>query len=81
MDSNAIKELLYGGIKELMNNRNYYYNSGAGAEYSHWTESGEQAITDYTNLIGRKILEIQAQELDKRAKELVIEGLKGKTND
>jgi len=81
MDSNAIKELLYGGIKELMNNRNYYYNSGAGAEYSHWTESGEQAITDYTNLIGRKILEVQQQELDKHAKELVINGLKGKTND
>jgi hypothetical protein len=81
MDSNAIKELLYGGVKELMNNREYYYHSSVSSDYSHWTTNGEKAIINYMSLIGCKILEIQAQELDKRAKELVIDGLKGKTND
>jgi hypothetical protein len=77
MDSNAIKELMYGGVKELMNNRTYYYYSNVGQNYSHWTEEGQQALAEYMNLMGYKMLEIEEASLNQRAKELVLKGLKG----
>jgi len=79
MDSNAIKELMYGGVKELMNNRTYYYYSNIGQNYSHWTEEGQQALAEYMNLIGYKMLEIEEASLNRRARDLVLKGLKGET--
>jgi len=77
MDSESIKALLYGSIKELSRNRKYYYHSSVGINYSHWTEEGVAALSDFMNLMAHKMQEIEAVELDKRAKELVIKGLKG----
>jgi len=79
MDSNAIKELMYGGVKELMNNRTYYYYSNIGQNYSHWTEEGQQALAEYMNLMGYKMLEIEEASLNRRARDLVLKGLKGET--
>ena len=77
MDSNAIKELMFGSIKELSLNRKYYYHSAIGINYSHWTEEGVKALSDFMNIMAHKIHEAEASELNKRAKELVINGLKG----
>jgi len=79
MEANAIKELLYGGIRELMSNRNYYYHSNVGQNYCHWTESGQKAVAEYINLVGYKIIEIEEARLNQRAKDLVIKGLKGES--
>jgi len=79
MDKGTIKELMYGGIQELMRNRRYYYHSSVGSNYSHWTEDGKIALADYTNLMVCKMFEAEESDLDKRAKELVIKGLKGDT--
>jgi hypothetical protein len=77
MNSNAVKELMYGGIHQLMKNRQYYYHSAVGASYCHWTEEGKEALADYINLMGHKLLEAEEIELNQRAKNLVINGLKG----
>jgi hypothetical protein len=77
LEEDAIKALMYGGIRELMHNRKYYYYSTVGSTYSHWTDEGKEALNDYMNIIGYKILEAEERALDKRAKELVIKGLKG----
>ena len=77
MDKQAIKELLYGGMAELISNRDYYYRSSAGYHYSNWTEAGIKAISEYTGMMGNKILEAEAEELHKQAKDMVIRGLKG----
>ena len=77
MDTNAIKELIYGGVRQLMMNRDYYYRSSAGANYSHWTEAGKTALVDYMNLMAYKMIEAEEVELNQRAKNLVIKGLKG----
>jgi len=79
MDRQAVKELMYGGVAELMRNRHYFYHSSVGAQYSHWTEEGQKALAEYMTLIGCKMLEAEHEELDKRAKDLVINGLKGKS--
>lgn len=77
MDKQALKELLFGGVMELMRNRNYYYHSPVGQNYCHWTEQGQKAVAEYLNLIAYKILEEEERELDQRAKDLVIKNLKG----
>ena len=77
MNKQAVKELMYGGLQELMRNKNFYYYSTVGYQYSHWTESGLEALHDYMNVIGWKMLEAEEADLDTRAKEIVIKGLKG----
>ena len=77
MDTSSIKELMFGGIKELSHNPKYYHYSTIGINYSHWTAEGKAALADFMGIMAHKIHEAEAAELNKRAKELVINGLKG----
>lgn len=77
MDDNALKDFIYGGTRELMKNRKYYYHSSVGAQYSHWTDEGFKALGDFMNLVGHQMIVNEEAALDKRAKELVLKGLKG----
>jgi len=79
MDRGSLKELMYGGINELVRNRKYYYHSPVGTNYSHWTEEGKVALAEYTNLIVWKMFEAEEAELRQKAKEMVIQGLKGES--
>ena len=77
MEKDAVKAIMYGGINELMNNKDYYWRSSVGAPYSQWTEQGTKVLLEYTLQMARHIQEAEDKELNKRAKELVIKGLKG----
>ena len=79
MDDQALKDFIYGGTRELMKNRKYYHHSSVSVEYSRWTDEGANAITDFMNLVGHQMLQIEQADLDKRAKDLVLKGLKGNT--
>lgn len=76
MEKQAIKELMYGGVSELMNNSRYYYRSSVGNSYSHWTEEGKIALQEYMKEITQFIYEAEQVALDKRAKDLVLKELK-----
>ena len=80
MDDSALKDFIYGGVRELMKNRKYYYISSAGAEYCRWSDDGAKALSEFMNLVGRQMIINERAELDKRAKELVLNGLKGQTS-
>ena len=41
MQKGAIKDLVYGGLEEIKNNRNYYYHSSVGFGYSHLTDEAK----------------------------------------
>jgi len=75
MDRPAIKDFVYGGMMELMRNRQYYYNSGVGSSYNHWTEEGKAALVDYMNLVASKMWEAEQRDLDSRAKQQVLDNL------
>lgn len=75
MEKGAIKQLMYGGIKELMNDRRYYYNSGMGKRYSHFTDDGKIALYEFVSEIAAYITDAENEELDKRAKEMVLKEL------
>jgi hypothetical protein len=77
MDRNAIKEVLYGGILELMRNHEHYYYSAVGGDYSHWTDAGRTALAEYLDTMGYLMLQAEEKELDQRAKDIVLNGLKG----
>ena len=77
MKKSSIKDLMYGGILELMNNSEHYYNSGMGSKYNHFTESGKESVHAFLILMSEIMLIAESELLDKRAKELVVKGLKG----
>jgi len=68
---------MYGGINELMNDRDYYRRSAVNSRYSEWTEKGQTALMEYAVLMASYIQQAEDKELNKRAKDLVIKGLKG----
>ena len=80
MKKSAIKDLCYGGMIELLNNRTYYYHSSVGAGYSHLTEDGKEAVVEFMNMIAYKIKEAEDDDLNERAKQQVLAELK-KSND
>ncbi len=78
MKKSAIKDLCYGGMLELLNNRNYYYHSSVGAGYSHLTEEGKEAVVEFMNLVAFKMKEAEDADLNERAKQQVLNELKKK---
>jgi hypothetical protein len=76
MDKAAIKDLVYGGLEELMNNNRYYYHSSVGSAYSHLTEDGKAAVSEFMDLMAWKIKECNNADLNERAKQQVIAELK-----
>lgn len=76
MKKEALKDLIYGGISEIIKNKRYYYHSSVGASYSHLTEEGQAALSEYMNFMIYKMHETEQQELDAHAKELVLKELK-----
>ena len=77
MEKQAIKELMYGGLNEIMNNRRYYYTSSAGKHYSHFTEPGKIAVQEFVAEIAAYITDAENAALDQRAKDMVLKELKG----
>jgi len=76
MEKSAIKDLVYGGLEELVNNRRYYYHSSVGSAYSHLTDDGKAAVVEFMDLMAFKIRETEHADLDRRAKEQVLAQLK-----
>lgn len=76
MQKDAIKDLVYGGLEEIINNRKYYYASSVGFGYNHFTEDGKAALCEFMDLMSYKIREAEQQDLNNRAKQQVIDGLK-----
>jgi len=79
MDKQAVKDLMFGGINELMRNRNHYHHSSVGQGYSYWTDEGKVVLIEYMNVMGWKLKEAEEADLKKRSKELILRGLKGES--
>lgn len=79
MDRHAVKDLMFGGVAEMLKNHKLYHRSEVGADYCRFTEDGKVALHEYMNLMAYKMLEAEEVSLNKRAKELVIKGLKGES--
>ena len=76
MDKRAIKELMYGGLKELTTNSSLYYGSSNDRRFNHFTKAGELALFEFCNEMAKFIAEAEDKELDQRAKDMVLKELK-----
>ena len=62
---------------ELHRNKAYYYTSSLGGEYSHWTDEGKEALLEFMKKMTPLMQQAEEMSLDKRAKDMVINELKG----
>jgi hypothetical protein len=79
MDKLAVKELIYGGINELIHNDKYYRHSPVGPEYCRFTDVGKIALEEFMAQMAVNMRKAENEELNRRSKEMVIQGLKGES--
>lgn len=76
IDKQILKDLIYGCINELGKNKDFYYQSTFGRQYSHLTPKGEQACITIFEEFVHKILEAEEAEYQARRKRETFEALK-----
>ena len=76
MKRDAVKNVIYGGLLELLQTDRYYRLSSVGRDYSGLTESGKAAIVEYIDDMAWRMHQSEKEELDARAKEMVLKELK-----
>lgn len=76
MNRVALKEMLYGSLKEMLSNSKFIYNSNIDPTYSEWTEFGKTEIMEFLKHVSFLMARAEREELDYRAKEMVLESLK-----
>ena len=73
-----IEKMIVGSIKEILQDRQYFYYSTVGPDYCHLTEEGKDAIIDIINILGSRMIVAMDKEDIERSKQLVLDQLKGK---
>lgn len=76
IDKRILKDLIYGCINELGKNKEFYYHSNFGRQYSHLTSKGEQACITIFEEFVHKIIEAEEAEYQERRKRETFEALK-----
>jgi hypothetical protein len=71
------KDIIYGALLELSQNREVWYESTINPEYSHLTEQGREAIIHVVEDMFRGLQEIHNMEIKEEAKRQTLESLKG----
>ena len=79
MDKLAVKDLMYGGLNELIHNDKYYKHSAVGPAYCRFTDTGKVALEEFMAQMAVNMRKAENEELNRRAKEMVINGLKGES--
>lgn len=75
MQKPALKDILYGGLQELMKNDDYFYRSSLGTKFNKWEPEGVKAVMELVNLVSGLMHDIEQEDLDQRAKEITLREL------
>jgi len=78
MRRSAVKNQLYGGLLEMMKERELFYRSDMNHDFSHWTEIGKEELFIFMLDMSRKMLKAESVDDEARAKEMVFKTLKDK---
>jgi hypothetical protein len=76
MDKQMIKDMLYGTIVEMQNNKKYYYYSAIGVEYSRWQDEGEQQLVQAIKLISARVDQFERDRIRAASQQLLLDELK-----
>lgn len=74
--SKILPNQVYAGLFEILKNKQLYYHSSVGSNYSHLTEEGEKAVVAWVKIMAPEMYRLEQAELDARAKKIVWEELK-----
>lgn len=74
--SKILPNQVYAGLFEILKNKQLYYHSSVGSNYSHLTEEGEKAVVEWVKIMAPEMYRLEQAELDARAKKIVWEELK-----
>jgi hypothetical protein len=75
MERQALKDMIYGSIEELLQDNRYYYHSSIGAGYSHFTDAGKQNLTELLDMVAFEMKKCRDAEDEKRSRDLVMKEL------
>jgi len=70
------KDMLYGALLELSQNKRVWYESAVGPQYSHLTDEGKDAIMHVVEEMFRGLQTVHQQEIEEEAKRQTMEALK-----
>jgi hypothetical protein len=70
------KDMLYGALLELSQNKRVWHESTVSPEYSHLTEDGKDAIIHVVEEMFRGLQTIHKQEVKEEAKNQMLDSLK-----
>lgn len=70
------KDIVYGALSELVQNKQVWHESTVSPEYSHLTEEGKDAIVHVIEEMFRGLQTIHVQEIKEEAKRQTFESLK-----
>ena len=76
MEKGALKHLIYGSLEEIIRDNRYYYHSSVGENYSHFTDSGREAVQEFMGTMAFKIRAAEEADLERRAQEQTLKALK-----
>lgn len=71
-----VEKMIIGSLKEVMKDRNLFYNSNVGPEYCHLTAEGIHAVGEMLNVLLPRLVKAQELEDIERSKAMVFEELK-----
>lgn len=74
--SELFRNQVYVGLLEILKDDNMYYKSGIDSRYNKLNENGERAVLEWVRFVAPKMIEIEKQNLDIHAKQLVLQELK-----
>jgi hypothetical protein len=70
------KDIIYGALLELSQNKQVWYESSVNPEYSKLTEEGREAIIHVVEDMFRGLQIIHQQEIKEEAKRQTLESLR-----
>lgn len=77
MNKQILKEVIYGGVNEIIQNPRLYYDGYGDERFSKFTEDGQRAMLEFMKTMAYKMSQANGIELNQKAKQLVVNNLKG----
>jgi hypothetical protein len=74
--NHILHKQIYAGLFEIIKDKDCYYHSNVGRDYSKLTERGKEAVTKWLELMAWEMLELEKTQLDARAKKMMWDELK-----
>jgi hypothetical protein len=71
-----VQTIMNGTVDAIVANKDYFYHSSVGPNYSHLTKEGEAMIVKTMNSLMSLLADAKDRELDERAKSITWDSLK-----